>query len=224
MLKNFFGDHHFKLLLSAPIIFLVIFATNSPYAGNIFLLQTTGDIFLTVGEETPIALQVLTKSPINVIGGTVTFSSATLEVASITRAGSLIDLWSEEPTYSNQEGTIQFSGGIVGEKSTAITNGDVLTVNMRMKNAGVGVVSITNAQLLASNGEGTNIVSGHNTLIFYVREPGAASPDVNNDGVLTIADVNMLYLKSFRSYDSRYDLNADKKINWADVKELIALF
>ena len=66
-------------------------------------------------------------------------------------------------------------------------------------------------------------ISGANTLTFYVRAHGAASPDINADGVLSLSDVNSLYLKTFRAYDAKYDVNGDGKVDWNDVRVVLGL-
>ena len=89
--------------------------------------------------------------------------------------------------------------------------------------AGKIVISLKDGELLASNGEGTNVLSGVGTVTLYVRAQGAASADVNDDGILSISDVNSLYLKTFRAYDAKYDQNGDGKLDWSDVKSILSL-
>ena len=97
-------------------------------------------------------------------------------------------------------------------------------INFKVLKEGKATIGIKDGQILANNGEGTNVISGSNILTLYARDAGKASLDINDDGALSIADVNTLYLRTFRAYDSRYDLNGDSKINWADVKILIGSF
>ena len=225
MIKNFFRTHQWKFFWGAPIIFLVIVnSSGALHPGNFFQLFSTTQAFVQVGDTALVSLRFQTNTPINALGGVVAFSPGVIEVDSLDRTNSMIDLWSEEPSYANQDGTIQFSGGMVDDKSSAPSRGDIFTFSVRMIGVGTGAIEMKNAELLASNGEGTNVASGQNTLTFYIRKKGTASPDVNGDGVLSITDVNTLYLKTFRSYDEHYDLNGDRKINWTDVKTLIALF
>lgn len=224
MIKNLFRDHQYKIIIGAPIIFLMIISTGTFTSGNIFLFTTTSSPFLVAGDDARVTLLLRTETPINAAGGTVTFTPGVLGVTSIDREGSIIDLWSEEPTHENTNGSIQFSGGMVGEKTLSGVSGKVFTITLSALTEGKGVVSIEHAELLAHNGEGTNLAGGHSTLTLYVRPAGKPSPDVNGDGTLTLSDVNMLYLKTFRPYDARYDITGDGKINWGDIKALIALF
>jgi hypothetical protein len=225
MFKNFFVAHQYKLILGAPIIFLVIInSTGALGLGNVFLFSTEAKNFSVVGDGISVNLAVFTKTPVNAIGGTIVFPPDTLRVESISRVSSAIDLWAEEPFYSNEDGIIIFAGGIVGTKTETPIRGDVLTVNFRVLKEGKLTLAIRDGQLLANDGDGTNVISGSNTLSLYAHDAGKASPDTNGDGVLSIADVNTLYLKTFREYDEQFDLNSDMKVNWLDVKLLIGLF
>lgn len=211
--------------MSAPIIFLVLANTTGALGmGNVFLFGVEEGAFPLTGDQVQITVTVNTKTPINAVGGTVVFPPENLEIVSISRIISVVDLWSEEPEFSNALGTLHFSGGIVGAESTKPLTGNILTITMRIKKEGKATVTMRDTQLLASNGEGTNIISGSGVLALYAHNPSVASPDVNGDGTLTIADANTLYLKTFRTYDAHYDLNNDGKVSWADVKFLIGLF
>ena len=211
--------------MSAPIIFLVLANTTGTLGmGNVFLFSVEEGVFPLTGDQVQITLTANTKSPINAVGGTVLFPTENLEIISLSRISSAIDLWAEEPEYSNTLGTLHFSGGIIGEDATKPMTGTIFTITMRIKKEGKAMITVRDGQLLASNGEGTNIISGSGVLALYAHNPNIASPDVNGDGTLSITDANSLYLKTFRAYDARYDLNNDGKVSWADVKFLISLF
>jgi hypothetical protein len=118
---------------------------------------------------------------------------------------------------------VTLSGGIVPKETKDGDHGTVLVASFRALKAGKAAISMKDGQLLAANGEGTNIITGSNVLTLYIHDQGKISPDMNGDGVLSISDVNTLYLKTFRAYNPRYDLNGDGKVSWADVKMLIEL-
>ena len=225
---NFFKhihNHRRKIAWSAPIIFLVLInSADTLGAGNVFLFERPTQTFLTVGDTTEVALSMRTKAPVNAVGGTVAFSNTVVRVVSLSRITSAIDLWTEEPLYAEADRTLHFSGGMLGTKATVPTSGTVFVMTLVGETPGVSTLSLTEGQMLAANGEGTNILAGGNTVRIHVRAKGAPSPDVNGDGVLSVADANMLYVKTFRAYDARYDLNLDEKVSWGDVRYLVRLF
>ncbi len=225
MVKKIFTAHRKKIIFGAPIIFLVLVSGGGILGGgNHFLFTAKDTNFPVVGDELSITLEMDAKTPINAVGGTMQFDPAMLSITSLSRISSSVDLWSEEPTYSNTDGTLHFSGGIVGEKAALPIRGTIFIANFKVLKPGKTLLSIKEGELLASNGEGTNVTSGANILSVYTREAGHASPDVNGDGMLSVGDANALYLKTFFAYDAGYDLNNDGKVSWADVRLLISLF
>lgn len=225
MIKKFCRTHQWKIAIGAPIIFLVIVtSTGALGVGNVFLFSVEKNNFIIVGSEVPVTITVDSRSPVNAIGGTVTFPPDLLQVTGLSRISSTIDLWSEEPTILNSEGTVHFSGGIIGDKATQPLHGTVIVLTMKPLKEGRATLTLKDGQLLAADGVGTNIVSGANTLSLYIRSGEKPSPDINEDGVLGLSDVNSLYIKTFRAYDPRYDLNGDGKVSWADVRSLMSLF
>jgi hypothetical protein len=222
--KEVFEQHRYKFILSAPVIFLLLINTvGVAGSGNIFFFTPEKTIFAVTGENVHIALNIDTKLPINAVGGTVVFPPEFLAIDTFSRDTSIIDLWAEEPTFSNENGTLHLSGGIVPKETKDGDHGTVLVASFRALKAGKAAISMKDGQLLAANGEGTNIITGSNVLTLYIHDQGKISPDMNGDGVLSISDVNTLYLKTFRAYNPRYDLNGDGKVSWADVKMLIEL-
>lgn len=223
--KIFLRTHRKKVIVGAPIIFLFLIGSSGVLSSvNTLSFSATDSIFAIVGDSVPVAVNLSTRTPINAAGGTVLFSEENLSALSLTRTSSIIDLWSEEPVISNQEGSIRFSGGIIGPHVGANGNkGEIFTINFQALKAGKVTLRIKDAELLANDGSGANEISSTGSLTLYIRERGKSSPDINQDGEISITDVNALYLKTFRTYDAIYDLNGDEKINWSDVRLLISL-
>lgn len=96
----------------------------------------------------------------NAISGNISFPPDLLQVASITKANSVLSLWAQEPVYSNTEGTISFSG-IVPNPGFIGSRGQVLTIQFRARKAGTGAILISpSSEVLANDGNGTNILAG----------------------------------------------------------------
>lgn len=220
--KNLLASHRRKIIIGAPIIFLLL-VNVSGSGGNVFSFTAENSVFATVGDAIPVRLEVSTKSPVNAIGGKVIFPADILQADAVTRNTSIIDLWSEDPVISNTAGTIHWSGGIIAENADENIKGTVFTAQFHAIKSGKVKFKVEDGQLLAKNGEGTNILSGQHSTTIYVREAGYPSPDINEDGTLSISDINALYLKTFGDYKPEYDINNDKEVNWGDVTTLVSL-
>jgi hypothetical protein len=223
MAKKFIRKHRHKIVVGAPIIFLFVLNATGAFGGNILILNAENSAFVSVGDAVPIRLEMFTKTPVNAVGGTVTYQPEILHANSITRTTSVIDLWSEEPLIAHTDGTIHWSGGIVTQSTDGSARGPVFVMNFRALTSGRSRLAIKDGALLANDGEGTNVFSGANTLTVYVREQGLPSPDINQDGILSLSDANSLYLATFRTYEKKYDQNGDGKVAWDDVRMLIGL-
>ena len=96
----------------------------------------------------------------NGVSGTITFPADLVSVTSISKFGSIIDVWAEDPTFSNTKGTINFEGVALSPGFTG-TNGKIITINFHAKAQGTANLNFANtSSVLANDGMGTNILSG----------------------------------------------------------------
>jgi len=131
-------------------------------------------------------------SAINAADGTISFNPSELSVVRIQK-GSVFNLWTAEPSFSNSAGTISFSGG----NPTGYTgsNGTILSITFRAKNAGTSKVNFSSGSVLAADGRGTNVLTsmGGGTYTIAAAEV-APEPEVieyvapaNTPGAVTIS-------------------------------------
>lgn len=174
------------------------------------------------GTILPIELRVNAMTNINALGGAISYPRGAMSIENVDIDRSIVDLWAEEPYPSNSTGRLAFSGGILTDGGFS-GNARVLAFNTLARQSGRLMFTIENGMLLARDGKGTNHFVPVDPLLLYVRKAGAPTPDINNDAVLSLADLNALYLATFRAYQPRYDLDQDGRVDWSDVRALIAL-
>lgn len=98
--------------------------------------------------------------PVNAADGLLSFNPRELQVTSVSRGNSIFSLWTEEPSFSNTKGTVQFGGGSpTGYKGTT---GSIISINFKALGAGTPKVNFTNGSALAADGMGTNVLSAMN--------------------------------------------------------------
>jgi len=95
-------------------------------------------------------------SPINAAEATLNFSNDLLTITSLSKSGSIFELWTVEPAFSGD--SITFGGGVIGSFSGS--SGKLLTVNFKAKKQGEAQVIFSDGRILAADGEGTDIFSG----------------------------------------------------------------
>lgn len=113
---------------------------------------------------------------INAAEGTISFNPNVLKVVSISK-GSLFNLWTAEPAFSNSAGTVSFSGG----NPTGYTGagGTVLSITFRVAGSGSAKVSFSSGAVLAADGRGTNVLSSMNSGTYTISAQTAApEPEV----------------------------------------------
>ena len=93
---------------------------------------------------------------INNTEATINFPSGLLEIVSVSKSGSIFSLWVEEPTFSNNAGTLSFNGGMPTPGFTG-TTGKIIGVTFRVKKAGSASLVFSSAAVRANDGYGTNV-------------------------------------------------------------------
>ncbi len=126
------------------------------FADTLFLSPANGTY--SVGRIIPVTVNVSTPTQaVNAFSTTVQFSTSELQVDSISKSGSIVALWVEEPSFSNQTGIIKFEGVLPNPGYTG-SRGNLLTINFRPVKIGTAQVKISAGAILANDGNGTNIM------------------------------------------------------------------
>lgn len=154
------------------ILGLLLTYVSVAEAATLNISPSTG--VYTIGSTFSVQVSVNTQGKsINAADGTLTFDSSELQVVSVSRAGSIFSLWTAEPSFSNANGRVTFSGGSPSGYSGA--GGNVMTVTFRVVSAGSSRVALSNASVLAADGMGTNVLTnmgnGSYTLSAASSEP-----------------------------------------------------
>lgn len=148
------------------ILFFVglLFTAGTSFAATLSISPNTG--VYTAGQTfTTRVLVNTTGQNINAAEGTISFKPTELSVVRVSK-GSVFNLWTAEPSFSNTAGTISFSGGTpTGYSGSA---GTVLTITFRIKGAGNPRVSFANGAVLAADGRGTNVLTSMNGASYTI--------------------------------------------------------
>jgi len=139
------------------------------YAATLSLSPNTG--VYTAGSTFTARVTVNTGGDtINAADGTLSFNPKEITVVSVSK-GSIFNLWTAEPSYSNSNGTITFSGGSpTGYKGNG---GTVISITFKANAAGSPRVSFTSGSVLAADGRGTNVLTNMNGGSYTIAAAGA---------------------------------------------------
>ena len=108
--------------------------------------------------------------PVNAADGQLSFNPLELQVVSVSRTSSIFNLWTEEPSFSNAKGTIQFGGGSPsGYKGT---NGSIVSITFKALSAGTPKVTFASGSALAADGMGTNVLTSMSSGAYTIAAKG----------------------------------------------------
>lgn len=97
---------------------------------------------------------------INAAEAYLTFNPNELEVLNVSTASSIFNLWTNGPSFSNDEGVINFGGGVPA--GFLGSNGTIIEISFRAKKVSTSKIIFSSGLVLAADGQGTNILSSMN--------------------------------------------------------------
>ena len=147
----------------APAVFIFLFCVflfpQTAAAASLFLFPPSGTY--QVGNNFTVSLRVSSgDDSINAAEGTLIFNPAEVKVVSISKSGSVFNLWTNDPAFSNAAGTVTFGGGTTTSYSG--NAGTIMTVTFVSKASAVSQMSFSSGSVLAADGKGTNILANMN--------------------------------------------------------------
>jgi len=128
------------------------------------------------GSTVSVSVQVSSSDQaLNAVSGVLKFPPELLQVTSISKSGSVIGLWVQEPSHSNVAGTVNFEGVVLNPGYQG-SNGTIVTVTFRALVAGVASLSVQSGSVLANDGNGTEILAGVSGGSISISEGAAPAP------------------------------------------------
>lgn len=164
------------LLLSITLYSLFFLGAGTAHAAS---LSFSNAAQYSVGAivSVPVLLSTAGNESANAVSAKVTFPSDLLTLVSVSKAGSIITLWPEEPQFSQSNGSAQFEGVILNPGWNG-SSGTVLTLTFKAKANGTGALVFTDASVLANDGQGTNILSAAPAHAITIASPAPPAPVV----------------------------------------------
>lgn len=163
-----------KFLLGAALLFC------TPWIASAATLSVApASVSVSAGDTVTVTVQVNSSDQaINAMSGTFLYPTSLLSVSSISKSGSVVSLWVNEPTNSSSDGSIAWSG-VIPNPGYQGTGGRIFSVQFRAKAAGDATISFTQAAVLANDGNGTNVLTSapSGKIIVSSVAPAVQIPD-----------------------------------------------
>ena len=126
-------------------------------AASLYFSPTT--VTRSAGQTFSVDIRVNTEGQaINAAQGSIVFDPAKLAVVSISKSGTIFNLWTQDPVFSNSDGTVDFEGGLPSPGYSG-SSGLLITISFKVKADGSSSATLVSGAILANDGQGTNILT-----------------------------------------------------------------
>src|ERR1051325_6909235 len=148
-------------------------------AASLSVLPNSGTF--TVGSTFGVSVFLDTQNQsINAVDVEVGYPADKLQVVSPSTGESIIGVWTNQPRYDNQAGTVSLQGGVPGGINTS--NGIITTITFRVKAIGDASVRILDSsKALLNDGLGTDVLGKIQNGIYNLTLPPPAGPIVASE-------------------------------------------
>ena len=199
-------------LIYLSVLGLFFTLPSSAFAATLGFSPST--LSRTVGSTFSVSVYVASSDQaMNAASGVVSFSPATLEVVSISKAGSIMSLWVEEPSFSNANGTLNFEG-IALNPGFKGSQGTILSITFRAKNSGQAPVSFSSGTVLANDGTGTNILTSMGSANFSITGASSQTEEIQTPSVSVTSGNAPVIISTTHPDQSKWYANSAPEFSW----------
>jgi len=131
------------------------------------LSMSPSQVTTEVGKRVTVSVIVSSVVPFNAVSSTLLFPTSLFTVESVSKTGSALDFWVTEPLINKTQGTVRFEGVALGGFQGK--TGTIASVTLRAIKEGTGKSSFQSGQILANDGQGTDITENLIGTSFVVK-------------------------------------------------------
>lgn len=212
-MKNTNRNSIIYFVFTIAILFLPFFNVNAATLGF-----SSASSSYKVGDTINVKVYVNSSlKSINAISANIKYSNDILSLSSISKTGSIINLWAQEPLFSNTTGIASLEGVVLSGYNG--TSGNIVTLVFKAKTTGVASIKFNSGSVLANDGNGTEVLSSKGTSTLNIL--AAQTPIIpstpsslkkitdNKEEVITkdpIEDTTIV-ISEIKNKSSQYSLN-----------------
>lgn len=131
------------------------------------LSMSPSQVTTEVGKRVTVSVIVSSVVPFNAVSSTLLFPTSLFTVESVSKTGSALDFWVTEPLINKTQGTVRFEGVALGGFQGK--TGTIASVTLRAIKEGTGKSSFQSGQILANDGQGTDITENLIGTSFVIK-------------------------------------------------------
>ena len=209
------------ILIFTLFVAQLFFSSESCAAGASLYLSPASKSY-NIGQSFTVSVFVSSaEQAMNAAQGTISFPADKLSVISISKSGSVVSLWTQEPSFSNGAGTINFEGIVLNPGFTG-SAGKMISINFKTKAAGDAVVSFSSGSILANDGMGTSILTGFGNARFNIESgaPAPAPPVSTTPASSAKTPPAPMIYSSTHSDPNKWYNNKNPKFSWSVAQDI----
>ncbi len=173
------NQKHKNKFLRLGFAIALFFFFSALGSGNVFAANLTvspSSVSTKVGKTFTVDIIVNNNiEAINAVSALVSYPSDALSITSVSKTGSFISLWAEEPIFSNEKGTLSLEGVALNPGFSKAT-GKVISVTFKALQEGNVSISIKSGSVLANDGNATDVLKTTGAAFVYIT--GDTTPTV----------------------------------------------
>lgn len=128
---------------------------------------------------------------VTAINGDLSFSDEKLQIVGISKVGSIINLWRQEPTPRTSSGKIIFQGDVAGPGFIG-NGGTVFSVIFKVKSPGIASILWNGAEAFSEPGKKNNIISDLENFDFTIEKAQATGDRGFGNTILLVINITLL--------------------------------
>lgn len=162
MTKDTKNKNQKKYTIIAFFVFAFSLVYSFASASSVDL--TTSSLNYKVGDTIQIRVQIKSDVSINAVSSKIYYSKDNISLSSISKSGSIISLWAQEPKFSNALGSAELEGVVLSGYTG--NGGNIATLIFRANKEGQAEVKLSDVSILANDGNGTDVFSGSLSTVY----------------------------------------------------------
>lgn len=173
---------HFRIYGYTALVITAFFLVPSSVLAATLGFSPTNATVSVGSTMTETVVVSSTNQAINAVSGVVSFPADLLQVVSVSKTNSILSLWIQDPTFSNTDGTVTFTG-VVPNPGYIGSGGKVISIQFRAKKSGTGTVALSSSsQVLANDGNGTDVLTSTNSATVTATTAATTPPPASSSG------------------------------------------
>ncbi len=168
-----------------------------------------------VGQTFSVSVYVASPDQaMNAVSGRVSFPPDELQATALSKSGSIVSLWVQEPSLDNAVGQVRFEGIVLnpGFKGT----GKVVSITFKVKAVGEARLGFASASVLANDGQGTNMLEGVGSAQYSLGGSSSAAPESSSPVVVAGVPAAPQVSSSTHPDPNKWYANSNPTFSWVN--------